>query len=223
MRIDAAVAPVFPGGVRRQERFSCYSHLTGALAGLVGTAVLLAVARDTTGVALSLVYGVSMVFMFTASALYHGFKQTEDSQSLWRRLDHLAIFFMIAGSYTPICWLHLQGAWRWSILGTQWGFVLLGLVFKLFFIRAPRWITAAIYVIMGWVLVIPMQRLLASWDAAETALLLSGGIAYTLGAVIYALKRPNPWPGLFGFHEIFHIAVVIGAALHYAAIFHMIA
>ncbi len=219
----SSTVPSFPGGVRRSERFSCYSHLTGALAAVVGTAVLVLVAADSSRTAISMVYGTSMVFMFTASALYHAFKQAEDSQSLWRRLDHLAIFFMIAGSYTPICWVHLQGAWRWSILGTQWGFVLLGLVFKLLFIRSPRWITATIYVIMGWVLIIPIQRLLASWDAVETAFLMSGGIAYTLGAVIYALKRPNPWPGVFGFHEIFHIAVVLGAAFHYAAIFRMIA
>jgi hemolysin III len=223
MGVSSTAVSFSSGGIRRQERFSSFSHLAGALAAVLGTAVLVAVARDSTRIVMSLVYGVSMVFMFTASALYHAFKQDEDSQSLWRRLDHLAIFFMIAGSYTPICWIHLQGAWRWSILGTQWGFVLLGLVFKLLFIRSPRWIAAGIYVTMGWVLVVPMHRLLASWDGVETAFLLAGGVAYTLGALIYALKRPNPWPGLFGFHEIFHIAVVLGAALHYAAIFRMIA
>ena len=219
-----AIAPTSqPGGVRREERFSCYSHLAGGLAAVVGTAGLIVGARDTAGVVVSLIYGVAMVFMFTASALYHAFKEGEDSQSLWRRLDHLAIFFMIAGSYTPICWFHLQGGWRWSILGIQWGLVLLGLFFKLLFIRAPRWITAAIYVVMGWIVVIPVRQLLASWDAAEAALIVGGGVAYTLGAVIYASKRPNPWPGRFGFHEIFHVAVVLGAVLHYVAIYGMLA
>jgi len=212
-----------PGGLRRAEQFSCYSHLVGALGAVVGTAALALSARDTARVLLALIYGSSMVLMFTASALYHAFKEGEDSQSLWRRLDHVAIFFMIAGSYTPICWVHLEGAWRWSMVGIQWGLVLVGLAFKLLFIGAPRWVTAAIYVVMGWMVVIPMHRLLASWDATETALLVGGGVTYTLGAVIYASKRPNPWPGLFGFHEIFHVAVVLGAGLHYAAIFRMIA
>jgi len=193
------------------------------MAAVVGTTALSLSARDRAGVAVALVYGLSMVFMFGASALYHAHKESEDSQSLWRRLDHLAIFFMIAGSYTPICWVHLHGGWRWSMLGVQWGLVLLGLIFKLLFIGAPRWVTAAIYVFMGWMVVIPVQKLLASWDATETALLVGGGVAYTLGAVIYASKRPNPWPGRFGFHEIFHVAVVLGAALHYAAVFRMIA
>lgn len=209
--------------IRRAEQFSCYSHAGGAVAGLMGTVALVAMARDGAGVVVSLVYGTAMVFLFTASAMYHAFKQGEDSQSLWRRLDHLAIFAMIAGSYTPVCWYHLQGGWRWSILGIQWGLVLVGMVFKLLFLRAPRWVTAAIYVVMGWIAVIPMHKLLASWDATETLLLLGGGMAYTLGAVIYASKRPNPWPGRFGFHEIFHVGVLLGAALHYVAMVRMIA
>ena len=189
----------------------------------MGTTVLAVVARDRARFAIALVYGASMVFMFTASAVYHASKDSEDGRSLWRRLDHLAIFVMIAGSYTPVCRFHLEGAWRWSILGTQWGLVLLGLLFKVLFIRSPRWISAAIYVVMGWVAVIPVRQLLGSMDATQTSLIVAGGVAYTLGAAIYAGKRPNPWPGLFGFHEIFHVAVVLGALLHYLAIFRMIA
>lgn len=221
---DNATAPSsHSGGVRREEQFSCYSHLVGALGAAVGTIVLAVLARDSAGVTVSLIYGLSAVFMFSASALYHAKKESEDSQSLWRRLDHLAIFFMIAGTYTPVSWYHLQGAWRGSMLGTQWGLVLLGLLFKLWFFRAPRWVTAAIYVGMGWIAAIPIQRLLASWSVSEAFLILGGGVAYTSGAVMYALKRPNPWPGFFGFHEIFHIAVLIGAILHYVAIVRMIA
>lgn len=211
-----------PMKIRTAEQFSSYSHGVGALAAVAGTVALAVRASSSAGVVVSLIYGTAMTFLFAASALYHAFKQDEDSQTLGRRLDHLAIFFMIAGSYTPICWYHLQGGWRWSILGIQWGLVLLGLIFKLLFLRAPRWITAAIYVFMGWIAVVPMHKLLASWDATATLLLLGGGVAYTLGAVIYATKRPNPWPERFGFHEIFHVGVLVGAALHYVAIFRMI-
>ncbi|MFH2010443.1 MAG: hemolysin III family protein [bacterium] len=215
-------APSATVRLKREELFSCYSHLLGALGAVVGTVVLAVLSRSTAGVVVSLVYGVSMVFMFGASAAYHALKDTENGESFWRRVDHLAIFFMIAGSYTPICWFHLSGTWRWSILGTQWGLVLLGAVFKLLFLGAPRWVTAAIYVIMGWVVVVPLHRLLASWDTATTALLVTGGVAYTVGAVIYALKRPDPIPGFLGFHEVFHLAVVVGAAIHYIAIFRIV-
>jgi hemolysin III len=208
--------------LKREELFSFYSHLTGAACAVVGTVVLAVLSRTTAGVTVSLVYGVSMVFMFGASAAYHALKDTQNGESFWRRVDHLAIFFMIAGSYTPICWFHLSGAWRWSMLGTQWGLVFLGAVFKLLFLGAPRWVTAAIYVIMGWVVVIPFNQLLTSWDVATPALLGAGGIAYTVGAVIYALKRPDPIPGFFGFHEVFHVAVVLGAGIHYIAIFRIV-
>jgi len=210
-------------GIRREERFSCYSHLLGAVAALLGTIALVLAARDRTGIALSLIYGTSVTFLFVASTLYHAFKQAEGGQSPWRRLDHVAIFFMIAGSYTPICWVHLQGAWRWSILATEWGMALVGLIVKMLFIRSPRWVTAATYLVMGWVALVPMHRLLASWDAVATSLILGGGVSFSIGAVIYALRRPNPWPGLFGFHDIFHVAVLLGAGLHYVAVFRMVA
>jgi hemolysin III len=209
--------------MRREERFSCYSHLLGAVCAVVGTAALWLLAADGRLRAVGFVYGASMAFMFSASAVYHAKKDGEDGQSIWRRLDHVAIFFMIAGSYTPICWVHLQGAWRWSILAIQWGLVLLGLVFKLLFLRSPRWITVGIYVVMGWIVVLPLRQLLSSWSVVETALMAAGGASYTLGGVIYALKRPDPWPGRFGFHEIFHVTVMLGALLHYLAIVGMIA
>ena len=206
----------------RSEQFSVYSHLFGAVAAAIGTAVLAIGSRDSQLLVVALMYGLSMVFMFSASASYHAFKAEEDSASFLRRLDHLAIFFMIAGSYTPICWVHLEGNWRWSVLGVQWGLVVLGLAFKLYFIGAPRAVTAAIYVVMGWIAVIPFGQLQASMAALEINLIFAGGIAYTVGAIFYAMKRPNPVPGFFGFHEIFHVFVVVGALLHYIAIYAML-
>jgi hemolysin III len=219
---SASAAPERLSRVPRSEQFSVYSHLFGAVAAAIGTALLAIGSRDASLLVVSLMYGLSMVFMFSASASYHAFKQTEDSASFLRRLDHLAIFFMIAGSYTPICWLHLEGGWRWSILGVQWGLVVLGLIFKIFFIGAPRVATAAIYLVMGWIAVIPFRQLQASMDSTDINLIFAGGLAYSIGAVCYALKRPNPVPGFFGFHEIFHVFVVLGALLHYIAIYGMV-
>ncbi len=151
-----------------------------------------------------------------------GRKTGEDERNPWRRLDHIAIFFMIAGTYTPICYIYLDGWWRWGIIGAQWLLVILGLVFKLVYIHGPRWLTTVIYVLMGWMLLIPLNQLLVTMPLNSLLLLLGGGVAYTLGAVFYAIKKPNPVPGVFGFHEIFHLLVIAGAALHYLVIFYAI-
>ncbi len=181
--------------------------------------VLVLSAQGAAWRATALAYGLSTVFLFGASAIYHGLKTEDNSASIWRRLDHSAIFFMIAGSYTPICWVHLDGAWRWSILGTQWGLAITGTIFKFVVIRTPRWLTVATYLCMGWIAVIPIQRFIASMETATMFLIAAGGLSYTFGAVIYATERPDPVPGRFGFHEIFHICVLGGAALHYIAVF----
>jgi hemolysin III len=129
---------------------------------------------------------------------------------------------MIAGTYTPICYIYLDGWWRWGIIGAQWLLVILGLVFKLVYIHGPRWLTTVIYILMGWMLLIPLNQLLASMPLNSLLLLLGGGVAYTLGAVFYAIKKPNPVPGVFGFHEIFHLLVIAGAASHYLVVYYAI-
>lgn len=201
------------------EAFSAYSHLAGAFAALVGAGVLVVASRGGAVLAAALVYGVSTVLLFSASAIYHALKEAEGGATLWRRLDHLAIFLMIAGSYTPICVVNLDGAWRWSILGVQWGLVVAGIFIKLFAMGAPRWLTVGIYLAMGWVGVVPMPLLLGRMSGLSLALLGAGGLFYSAGAVIYAFKRPDPLPGRFGFHEVWHLFVLAGAALHYGAIY----
>jgi hemolysin III len=205
--------------LKREESFSSLSHLAGAALALVGTLVLALRSHSAALLAVALIYGLSMTFMFSASALYHAFKTEEGGTGFWRRLDHLAIFFMIAGSYTPLCWIHLTGGWRWSILGVQWGLVLLGLVFKLFFINAPRFIVTGIYLVMGWVAVVAVKPLLASMSAWNMWLFFFGGVFFSIGAVFYAIKRPNLVPGFFGFHELFHVFVVLGAGIHYLTVY----
>ncbi len=170
-------------------------------------------------VVVSLIYGLAMMWMFTGSAGYHASKQTENNTSIWRKLDHIAIFFMIAGSYTPLCYIYLDGAWRVSILSVAWFFVIVGILLKVFFIRAPRVLSTLLYLMMGWLAVIPLKELWQNMPRASFFLLVGGGVAYSIGAVIYAIKKPTLFPGIFGFHEIFHLFILAGAVIHYIPIY----
>lgn len=197
------------------EKISAYTHGGAIPVMLLGTIILLTMSSGNLSAQIvSLIYGLSGIFLFSASFLYHSQKVMENDISFWRKLDHTAIFFLIAGTYTPMCFLYLEGKMKWGILIAQWSLVLLGTVFKLFFINAPRVIGTLIYLLMGWIVVIPISTLVRTMPHTALVLLASGGIAYTAGAVIYALKKPNPLPDFFGFHEIFHIFIVGGAVLH---------
>jgi hemolysin III len=135
-----------------------------------------------------------------------------------RRLDHAMIFFLIAGTYTPIALLALHGTLATVVLAIVWGGAAAGIALKLGWIDAPKWLTAAIYVALGWVCVATFGQLTASIGVAAVCVLAFGGLLYTAGAVIYALGRPNPVPGVFGYHEVFHALVIAAAAAHYAVI-----
>ena len=206
--------------IKKQETFNFYSHLAGAIAAVVGTVFLAMVASySASALITALIYGVSMVFLFLASTFYHAFKKEENEKSLWRRMDRLAIFCMIAGTFTPICYMYLDGTWRLSILAIQWGLVGLGLVSQLFFTRAPRIFYAVIYLVMGWIAVFPLKQILSYMNLAQGILLFTGGMFFTLGGLIYATKKPKLITGIFSFHELFHIMVLIGGGLHYAMIY----
>ena len=205
---------------QKSDIINFYSHLAGAVASLPGYIILLCVSGgDVTKIVLSSIYSICAIFIFTCSSIYHGQKAEDDDTNPWRKLDHIAIFFMIAGTYTPISWIYLDVYWRWSIIGAQWLLVILGLIFKLIYIHGPRWLTIVIYLLMGWMALIPLGQLLATMPFSSIMLLFTGGVAYSVGAVIYAIKKPNPFPGVFGFHEIFHFLIIIGAVLHYFMIY----
>lgn len=202
-----------------KEPGSFYSHFAGALLSVAGTIYLLVMSRNDTQKFITLfIYGVCMILLFTASSLYHALKGKENGDSNLRKLDHLAIFFMIAGTYTPVCAEYLTGGWRTGIIMAQWLLVLFGIFFKFFYISAPRYLSTGIYVLMGWLAIIPMHKLIISMPAVMLILILAGGLSFTAGAVIYAAKRPDPFPGKFGFHEIFHLFILLGAALQYLGI-----
>jgi hemolysin III len=206
--------------VKTQELFNFYSHLAGMIAAVIGTICLARVASNSTsGLITALIYGLSTIFLFSASSLYHTFKKEDNELSFWRKMDRLAIFIMIAGTYTPVCYFCMDGAYKWIMIVIQWSLVGLGVISQLFFPRAPRKLYAAIYLLMGWSALFTIKQILANMSVSQIALLFSGATAFTLGSVIYAIKKPRMFSGIFSFHELFHVMVLIGGVLHYAMIY----
>jgi hemolysin III len=151
--------------------------------------------------------------------VYHASKKSDNDMTIWRKLDHIAIFFMIAGTYTAVCGVYLPPVWFYPIVSAQWGIVLFGIFFKFFFLNAPRVAYTIIYLAMGWMALIPIKVLYTAMGSGQFALLLGGGLAFSVGAVFYALKKPVIVRNRFGFHEIFHVMIVIGASLHYVLVY----
>jgi hemolysin III len=202
--------------LRVKEPFSCYSHLLGVLLAIPGLAWLI-IRSDgepwrTVGFT---VYGTSLVLLYSASTLYHWLPLSPRADDRLRRFDHVAIYVLIAGSYTPICLVTLRGAWGWSLFGVIWGCALAGAALKVFFEHHPRWLTTSLYVGMGWLAVVAIVPLVQTFSAHALTWLIAGGLSYTLGAVIYGVQRPDPYPNVFGFHEIFHIFVLAGSSCHF--------
>ncbi len=206
-----------------KDPISGLTHLATALAALLGALVLVARPAALPDRLALLIYGLSLVLLFSASATYHLVK-TSPSRELWlRKLDHVAIYLLIAGTYTPVCVIVLTGAWRWGLLGGIWLLALIGIVVKLFYITAPRWLTVALYLLMGWLGVVGVQPLLAALPLAAFGWLLAGGLLYSVGAIVYATRRPNFVPGVFGFHELWHLFVSAAGAAHFIFILGYIA
>lgn len=197
------------------EKIAAYSHCATIPIIAIGSLALVILAKGDLSIQLvSIIYGLSGIFLFSASFLYHSKKLMENDKTIWRKLDHTAIFFLIAGTYTPLCFLYLEGKMRWGILIAQWSLVMLGTLFKFLFINAPRVFGTIVYLVMGWLVLVPMVSLVENMPRVALIFLVAGGLSYTIGAVIYACKRPNPRPGFFGFHEIFHLFISGGAILH---------
>jgi hemolysin III len=164
------------------------------------------------------VFAGSVVAMFGASALYHRFTWSPGARNWLRRLDHAGIFGMIAGSYTPFGLLVLDGAWRIVVLAVVWTGTAAAIVAKIAWVRAPRWLSAAVGIALGWVGVIVFPQVLDRTGGLATTLLVVGGVCYTLGAIVYAVRRPDPFPSIFGYHELFHALVIAAVALQYSVV-----
>jgi hemolysin III len=184
----------------------------------IGAALVLAAPSGTPRLAAA-VYALSVAVLFGVSALYHRITWASTAARRWmRRLDHSAIFVLIAGTYTPFALLVLDGPIATVILVAVWAGALGGILLKLVWIDAPKLLTAIVYVALGWVAVAAFPDLIDELGLTGTALVVAGGLLYTAGALVYAFKRPDPVPTVFGYHEVFHALVIVAAALQYAVV-----
>ena len=201
---------------KAKEPFNSYSHMLGVLLSIAGLVALVAhSAGQSMRVIGFSIYGASLILLYSASTIYHWLEISPRGEDLLRRFDHTAIFFLIAGSYTPVCLVTLRGEWGWSLFALVWSLAVGGAVLKLFFRHLPTWLTTTIYLGMGWLAVVAVGPLVHAYPAGGLLWLVAGGLAYTVGAVIYALERPDPFPQVFGHHEIFHIFVLVGSVFHF--------
>jgi hemolysin III len=208
VHVDAHVDPT--------ERFSFLSHAAGALAAVAGLVVLVRDADGALAVAASAIYGASLVLLLTASALHHAIHPADPrGHRALHLLDHLSIFVLIAGTYTPVSLLGFGPDWGWSIFGVIWALALGGTLVRILWRAAPRWLYTGIYVVMGWTAVVAIVPLLDAFPPAGLLLMLAGGVSYTVGAVVYARRRPDPWPRWLGFHGLWHVFVLLGAGCHW--------
>jgi hemolysin III len=211
---------------RLREPINGITHAAGGLLAALGLGVLLATAASSGRldqlVAFG-VFGLSLIALYAASALYHLLPLSPSGVARLRTLDHMAIFVLIAGTYTPFCLLALDGAWRWGLLALIWGLALCGVLLKLLWMDASRWLSVLLYLGMGWVAVIAAPALLRAVPPDGITWILAGGLVYSAGALIYGLKRPNLLPGTFGFHEVWHLFVIAGSACHFWAVLHYVA
>jgi len=178
--------------------------------------VLIVLAQGTAAKWACAVFMATSLLLFGNSALYHRFNWGPKTFAVLKRIDHANILLLIAGTYTPIAVLALPTDKAIILLSLVWGGAILGILFRVFWLDAPRWLYVALYLVLGWAAVMYMIDLFQA-NAAMMILVLIGGLLYTGGAVVYALKRPNPWPGHFGFHEIFHVCTVLAFLCHWAA------
>jgi hemolysin III len=189
-----------------------WSHALAALAALVFTIVLAFVsAYDPPRMLSMIVFGASMVVLYSVSAVYHIGRWTPRVHRVLRSLDHANIFLLIAGTYTPICFNLLDGWFRVFMLVTVWVLAVAGMGLSVLTLKLPRWVSTLLYIGLGWVSLIALPEMLEAIGWTGLLLLAAGGISYTVGGIIYALKRPNPFPRVFGFHEIFHLFVIAGS------------
>lgn len=196
------------------ERFNAITHLVGAMLALAGAVVLIVLAAwdgDPWKVVSVSIYGVTLVLLYSFSALYHSLRGR--AKNILRELDHHSIYLLIAGSYTPFCLVTLRGPWGWSLLGVVWGLAVLGILQELWMKNSARILSVVIYVVMGWVALVALVQLLHALGPAGFAWLVAGGLFYTIGIVFYVIDTR-----LTHAHGIWHLFVVAGSASHYVAI-----
>lgn len=215
---DLLDAPPTTPQTAPKPRLRGWLHAAAVPIVLIGGLVLTVFAPTLTGRIGSGVYLLSALLLFGTSAVYHLGTWSPRTLAVFRRWDHSNIFVFIAGTYTPLCLMLLTGTSRIVLLSLIWGIAIAGVTFRILWLSAPRWLYSMLYVAMGWVAVGWLPAFWSAGGAAVVVLVIIGGVIYSLGAVAYAMKRPNPIPGWFGFHEVFHLCTVLAAICHYIAI-----
>jgi hemolysin III len=204
--------------VRVKPRLRGVLHQYAFFASLASGTFLILLAGTTRASVAAAIYAASMSALFGVSALYHRVTWTTAARRRMRRLDHAMIFLLIAGTYTPVGLLVLQGTLATAVLAVVWGGAVAGIVLELAWASAPRWLGGTVYLALGWVAVVAMPQLFARLGMTGGLLIVAGGLVYSAGAAVYALRRPDPVPVVFGYHEVFHLLVIAGVAAHFLAI-----
>ncbi|SDY14818.1 hemolysin III family protein [Thermoactinomyces sp. DSM 45892] len=205
--------------LRMREPVNTWTHFASFLAGIVGLVFLIVLTyQNPTKLLTMIIYGVSLIVLFGASSLYHWVHVKPKTKLALRKFDHIAIYFFIAGTYTPVVYVGLEGAWRITMLICVWSLAIVGMVMKLWFMNVPRIVSTIFYVTLGWLAIVPFGQFIEHLPIKAIILLIAGGVAYTVGAVIYATKIFDFIPNKFGFHEIFHIFIMLGSLAHFLMI-----
>ena len=202
-----------------REPINTWTHFITFLLGVAGLFLLVVLSiGDMAKLITMTIYGLSVIVLYGASTAYHWVETTPNRLAILRTLDHMSIFILIAGTYTPVLYYGFDGAWKWTMLSVIWGLALLGIILKVFFTGTARTFSTILYISLGWIALIPLFKLIRSLPVGAMVFMLLGGIAYTVGGVIYATKRIKFLPGKLGFHEVFHIFVSLGSVLHFIMI-----
>lgn len=210
-------------GKYTREPVNGFTHLVGAILSFAGLLALVikTTLNNPTVVAITsvIIFGISMILLYSASATYHLVISSDKVISFLRRLDHSMIFILIAGSYTPFCLIALQGAQGWILYSIIASAAIAGVLFKMIWFKCPRWISTLLYVAMGWVAIFLIAPLYKALSFKGVSLLVLGGVFYTIGALIYAIKPKWLQIKYFGFHEIFHVFIMLGSLTHFYCVF----
>jgi hemolysin III len=193
-------------------------HLAAALLAPAGLVALMFLADSPRRYVGAAIFSTSLILLYTSSAGYHLIPWSDRLHGVAKRIDHSMIFVFIAGTYTPFCLIILDYRWGISMLAVVWTLAAFGVLLAIFRPHAPRWLTVGTYLGLGWIGIIPAVQVVSVMSHGQLALLALGGALYTVGAIVYAMRWPNPYPRVFGFHEVFHACVIAGSAIHFALI-----
>ncbi|AHF07124.1 PAQR family membrane homeostasis protein TrhA [Desulfitobacterium metallireducens] len=202
-----------------KEPMNALTHFIPFVAAWFGLVSLILLSQGNLSKTITMtIYGLSVIALYGTSSLYHALRTTPQKELTLRKIDHMMIYVLIAGSYTPVFYYGLEGAWRWVMLLAVWVLAIVGVILKIWFINAPRYVSTAFYVTLGWIALVPIFQLIHNLPLGSLIMMVGGGVMYTVGAIIYAAKIFKLPRLHLGFHEIFHIFIATGTLIHFIMI-----